>query len=188
MFEKFTEGAREVVLGAARHADDAPDHRVGERELLFSLLDRTGTTAAGVLARLGAHDRRPAIERDLADIRRRGGLSRQDTEALAGLGIDVGQIVERVERTHGVGALAGARPGPRRRWFPKHRPFSAEAKAVLVRSLRIAGGRGEKRIGDEHILLALTARPSPITHVLADHGVTYVDVERALEGATRGGR
>lgn len=188
MFEKFTPGARDVVLGAVRHAEEASAAKVGERELLLALLDRTGTTAAGVLAALGAHDHRPAIERDLAEVRRRGGLTSQDAEALAGLGIDVEEIVARVEATHGAGALALAGPAPRRRWFPAHRPFSPEAKAVLVRSLRIATGRGEKAIGDQHILLALTARPSAVTHVLADHGVTYVDVERILDGREPRGR
>ncbi|MCP9207278.1 Clp protease N-terminal domain-containing protein [Streptomyces sp. NEAU-Y11] len=185
MFERFTGSAREVVHGAVQHAQRAGSPTVGEPELLLALLDRTGSPAATVLAGLGAHRRRASIERSLAEVRRRGGLSDADTEALAGLGIDVGEIVARVEEAHGVGALAatgpGARFGLRRSGRGGRRPFAPEAKSVLERSLRIAVGRGDRSIGDEHLLLALLARPGVAAHVLADHEVTYVRAERALD-------
>ncbi|NUS87273.1 MAG: peptidase, partial [Streptomyces sp.] len=79
-------------------------------------------------------------------------------------------------------ALAGPAEPTRRRGRPLRRPFAREAKSVLERSLRISLGRGDKYIGDEHLLLALTARPGVAAHVLADHGVTYVQVERFLAG------
>ncbi|MBU3869867.1 peptidase [Streptomyces sp. 4503] len=154
--------------------------------------DRKGSPAAEVLTALGAHGRRASIERALAEVRRRGGITGADVEALAGLGIDVDEIVARVEEAHGVGALATAgsttdsAPGaasaraPRRGRRPLRRPFSREAKSVLERSLRIALARGDKYIGDEHLLLALTASPGVAAHVLADHDVTYIQVERAL--------
>jgi ATP-dependent Clp protease ATP-binding subunit ClpA len=59
-------------------------------------------------------------------------------------------------------------------------PFSREAKDVLVKSLRIATARRDRRIGDEHILLALTAGPGVVAEVLADHGVTHAGVDRVL--------
>ncbi|MET7902372.1 Clp protease N-terminal domain-containing protein [Streptomyces sp. NPDC005355] len=183
MFERFTTSAREVVRGAVRHAEDTGSDTVGEAELLLALLDRTGSPAADALAALGAHGRRDSIERALAEVRRRGGISNADAEALAGLGMDVGEIVARVEEAHGVGALAtGGAPArtPRRGKRPPRRPFAREAKSVLERSLRIALARGDKHIGDEHLLLSLTARPGIAAHVLADHDVTYVQVERAL--------
>ncbi|MFE9003871.1 Clp protease N-terminal domain-containing protein [Streptomyces sp. NPDC007875] len=161
--------------------------------------DRKGSPAAEILTALGAHGRRASIERALAEVRRRGGITGADVEALAGLGIDVDEIVARVEEAHGVGALAtaGSTPGstpesasaraPRRGRRPLRRPFSREAKSVLERSLRIALARGDKHIGDEHLLLALTARPGVAAHVLADHDVTYIQVERALSvRATKG--
>ncbi|MET7761776.1 Clp protease N-terminal domain-containing protein [Streptomyces sp. NPDC005393] len=182
MFERFTTSGREVVRGAVRHAEDTGSDTVGEAELLLALLDRTGSPAADALAALGAHGRRDSIARALAEVRRRGGISNADAEALAGLGIDVGEIVARVEEAHGVGALAtGGTPGrPRRGKRPLRRPFAREAKSVLERSLRIALARGDKHIGDEHLLLSLTARPGVAAHVLADHDVTYVQIERAL--------
>lgn len=178
MFERFTTSAREVVRGAVRQADETGGATVGEPELLLALLDRTNTPAGHVLTTLGATARRASIARALADVRRRGGISPADAEALAGLGIDVDAVVSRVEEEHGVGALAATRRRRRSR-----ARFDPEAKSVLERSLRIALGRGDKHIGDEHLLLALLARPGVAANVLADHDVTYVQAERAL--ATR---
>ncbi|MFG2577956.1 Clp protease N-terminal domain-containing protein [Streptomyces malaysiensis] len=191
MFERFTTSAREVVRGAVQHAVDTRAEAVGEAELLLALLDRTGSPAAEVLTALGAHGRRASIERSLAEVRRRGGITGADAEALAGLGIDVDEIVARVEEAHGVGALAaaGSTPAraPRRGRRLARRPFSREARSVLERSLRMAVARGDKHIGDEHLLLSLTARPGVAAHVLADHDVTYIQVERALTTrATKG--
>lgn len=53
---------------------------------------------------------------------------------------------------------------------------------MLEKSLRIAVARRERTIGDEHILLALTARPGVPAEVLADHGVTYESVTRVIGG------
>ncbi|MFD4214932.1 Clp protease N-terminal domain-containing protein, partial [Streptomyces sindenensis] len=115
----------------------------------------------------------------------RGGLTRADTEALAGLGIDVGAIVSRVEETHGEGALDAGRGG-RRWWWSGHRPFTPGAKTVLENSLRAALGRGDRFIGEEHLLLALTAKPGSVADVLAEHGATRTAVLRALYGSDDG--
>jgi ATP-dependent Clp protease ATP-binding subunit ClpA len=183
MFERFTGPARNVVRRAAERADQAGDANVGDEHMLAALLDAQGTQAAMVLAAIGFAAGRDEIDRSLAEARRRGGISRSDAEALAGLGIDVGEIVARVEETHGKGALAVT--GRRRRLWPfgtrpTHTPFTAGAKQVLEQSLRQALARGDKYIGDEHILLALTARPGVVADVLADHGVTTMTVLRAL--------
>ncbi|KPI02739.1 Clp domain protein [Actinobacteria bacterium OK074] len=112
MFERFTEDARAVVAGAITHCERAGDREVGEAHLLLALLDREGSRAAFALAALGSADlgdparRREAVARDLAEARRRGGLTRADADALSGLGIDLAEIVSRVEEAHGEGALA----------------------------------------------------------------------------------
>ncbi|AXG80212.1 Clp protease N-terminal domain-containing protein [Streptomyces paludis] len=184
MFERFTEGARAVVTGAVGHAERTGADTVTEEHLLLGLLDRRGTRAAFAFAALGIEDRRDSVVRALADARRRGGLSQADARALAGIGIDLGEIVARVEREHGEGAL---RSGRRRgRPWTGHRPFAPEAKAVLVDALRIARGRGDRQIGDGHLLLALVSRPGVVAEVLADHGATYTTVERAMYGAASG--
>ncbi|MEU9007746.1 Clp protease N-terminal domain-containing protein, partial [Streptomyces sp. NPDC048551] len=120
MFERFTHGARDAVTGAVDEARRAGAATVTEEHLLLALVDR------GVLDPLGVD--REALGTRLAESRRRGGMSRADQEALAGLGIDLDEIVSRVEETHGEGALAA--PAPRRR--------------TLAASLRSALGRPER--------------------------------------------
>lgn len=182
MFERFTRGARDVVAGAVEHSERQDADSVDDGHLLLALLDRKGTRAAFVLAALGADRRREDIVRALTEWRRRGGLSQAETDALAGLGIDVDEIVSRVEETHGAGALSGA--GTRQRkglaaWIG-HRSFTPASKDTLERALRIATARRERSIGDEHILLALTTSPGVVYEVLADHGVTRASAERVL--------
>ncbi|CAM5726826.1 hypothetical protein SBADM41S_09146 [Streptomyces badius] len=43
---------------------------------------------------------------------------------------------------------------------------------MLENSLRVALGRGDRFIGEEHLLLALTAKPGSVADVLAEHGAT----------------
>ncbi|MFE1177543.1 Clp protease N-terminal domain-containing protein [Streptomyces sp. NPDC058773] len=178
MFEKFTAAARAVVRGAAEQADRTGSGTVGEPELLLALLERTDSPAAAVLTALGVRERRESVAQALAEVRRRGGVSTADAVALAGMGIDVDAIVARVEEAHGAGALAAGGTAGRRRMRP---PFTVEAKGVLQRALRSAAGRGDRHIGDEHLLLALATRPGPAAAVLADHGVTYDAVVRLLD-------
>jgi ATP-dependent Clp protease ATP-binding subunit ClpA len=183
MFERFTKDARAVVLGAVDHAERSHADEVTEEHLLLALLDRTGSRASFALAALGLAeaDRRDSVGRALAEARRRGGLSRADADALSGLGIELSEIVSRVEEAHGVGALESGRKGGGRR-RSGHRPFTRDAKDVLTRSLRAAHAHRDRRIGDEHLLLALTTRPGVLAEVLADHGVTYEALERVLYG------
>ncbi|NML51494.1 peptidase [Streptomyces sp. R302] len=178
MFERFTKAARGVVKGAAEHAERGGAEAVTAEHLLLALLDREGTRAAGVLGRLCPAERRGALVAALGEARRRAGLSRADSEALAELGIDVGAIVARVEEAHGTGALSGRRRGSGRR------PFSREAKAVLEKSLRVALARKEREIGDEHLLLALTTNGGVVAETLTDHGVTYGAVEAELAASS----
>ncbi|MFD7295458.1 Clp protease N-terminal domain-containing protein [Streptomyces sp. NPDC059897] len=178
MFERFTKGARDVVKGAVVRAEEERAERVDEGHMLLALLDGRGTRGAFVLGALGAdtEERRTSMGRALALARRRAGLSQADAEALAGLGIDVEEIVSRVEQAHGEGALTG------KRRLGGRRPFSREAKAVLESSLRAALAHGDRSIGDEHVLLALASRPGIVSEVLAEHGVSTSAVERVLYG------
>ncbi|MGW0531614.1 Clp protease N-terminal domain-containing protein [Streptomyces sp. NPDC003032] len=198
MFERFTKDARAVVLGAVEHAERGSADSVDGGHMLLALLDREASRGSFALASLGAARHRDSIEEALSGARRRGGLSQADTDALAGLGIDVAEFVSRVEETHGEGALAGGggkagkvgkagKGGGKagRAWFGRV-PFSREAKDALVKSLRIATARRDRRIGDEHILLALTVRPGVVAEVLADHGVTHASVDRVLHGGAAG--
>ncbi|MEU2901977.1 Clp protease N-terminal domain-containing protein [Streptomyces globisporus] len=181
MFERFTRGARATVKGAVAQAERAGAGSVTEEHLLLALLEQEGGRAAFAVTALGLHDRRASLDAAFAEARRRGGLTKADTDALAGIGIDLGAIVSRVEGAHGEGALDADRRG--RRWWSGHRPFTPGAKTVLENALRVALGRGDRFIGEEHLLLALTAKPGVVADVLADHGATYTAVQRALYGS-----
>ncbi|AQS67585.1 Clp protease N-terminal domain-containing protein [Streptomyces pactum] len=182
MFERFTKDARDVVQGAVEYAEGARAQTVDAEHLLLALLDREGSRASFALSALGAGERKGAVRRALAEARRRAGLSQAETDALAGLGIDVSEIVARVEEAHGVGAMSGGRKG--KRWWSGHRGFSKGAKGVLEQALRVAVARRDRHIGDEHILLALTVRPGVPAEVLADHGVTHESLLRVLGEGT----
>ncbi|MEU2585699.1 Clp protease N-terminal domain-containing protein [Streptomyces avermitilis] len=181
MFERFTKDARAVVTGAVEHCERAREEAVDGAHLLLALLDREASRGSFALASLGLAGRRTEVERALSEARRRGGLSRADAEALTGLGIDLTEIVSRVEEAHGAGALAVGGTGGGRRGSGR-RPFTRGAKDLLTESLRIAIAHRDRHIGDEHLLLALTARPGVPAEVLADHGVTYEAVTRVLYG------
>ncbi|MFI0009071.1 Clp protease N-terminal domain-containing protein [Streptomyces globisporus] len=185
MFERFTRGARATVKGAVAQAERAGAGSVTEEHLLLALLEQEGGRAAFAVTALGLHDRRASLDAAFAEARRRGGLTKADTDALAGIGIDLGAIVSRVEGAHGEGALDADRRG--RRWWSGHRPFTPGAKTVLENALRVALGRGDRFIGEEHLLLALTAKPGVVADVLADHGATYTAVQRALYGSVADG-
>ncbi|WP_328844741.1 Clp protease N-terminal domain-containing protein [Streptomyces sp. NBC_00258] len=188
MFERFTKDARAVVLGAVDHAERLHAETVEEQHVLLALLDREASRASFALMSLGLAERKESVEQALADARRRGGLSRADADALSGLGINVSEIVSRVEEAHGEGALrsGGTRAGRGRGWWSGlvggHRPFAQGAKDLLTESLRMALAQRDRYIGDEHLLLALAARPGVPAEVLADHGVTYASLRRVLYG------
>lgn len=184
MFERFTKEARAAVAGAVTFSQGA-GRVASPRNTCCSLLDQDSGRAAFALAALGVTDRRASLQAALGEARRLGGLTKADTQALAGLGIDVGEIVARIEEEHGEGALA--QDGRVRRSRSGRRPLTAGAKGVLEGSLRIAVGRGDRFIGGEHLLLALVARPGVVADVLAEHGASYATVERALYGAGREG-
>ncbi|WP_328378631.1 peptidase [Streptomyces sp. NBC_00440] len=183
MFERFTQGARDVVSGAAGYAGSAGDPRITEEHLLMALLDARGTKASFVLSSLGVTGRREQLTGALADARRRGGMSQADTDALAGLGIDVDEIVGRIEEEHGRGALAAGGATVR----TLRRTLTPGAKETLRIALRTAVAHRERHLGDEHLLLALIERRGVAADTLAACGVSYEGVERVLRGSGRRG-
>lgn len=185
MFERFSEAARTVVREAVDRARLAGAPAVTEEHLLLALLEREGTRASFALKSLGLEgERGKALYEDLDRARRRGGLSREDEEALAGIGIDLTAIVSRVEDVHGEGALASGAAGPGRGLLGGRRlSFSRNARSVLERSLRETLAGRERTIGDEHLLLGLLSLSGPVPEILAGHGVTGDAVRRVLYGS-----
>jgi len=178
MFERFTEEARAVTVGADRHAAALRHGWIGTEHLLLALLDDDGRGAARVLAAHGVSGpwARGEVERIV-------GLGEPDldAEALATLGIDLDAVRERVERTFGPGALA-RRPRRRRSAaVASRRPFTPRAKKALELSLREAVARGDAFIGAEHLLLGLLREGDGVAaRILAERGVTREAVLAAL--------
>ena len=79
-----------------------------------------------------------------------------------------------------MGAMSGDRKD--KGWWSGRRTFGRGARQVLETSLRTAVAHGDRHIGDEHILLALTERPGVPAEVLVGHGVTHEQLIRLLYG------
>ncbi len=177
MFERFSHEARAAIVGAQSEAKRDGAGEITTTHLLSALSADPATTAATVLTE---HDvSADTITEDRHAMRRRAGLSSEDVSALGVLGIDIEQVVERVERTHGEYALAGG--PPRRGLFSGHRPFASETKQVLEQSLREAVELCDRQIGTEHLLLALVRQPGPARDLLARRGLDHPGVRREVE-------
>jgi ATP-dependent Clp protease ATP-binding subunit ClpA len=175
MFERFTHDARAVVVEAQARARESGSAHIDPLHLLAGLFrSPSGSTRTLLIG----FDLSPGdLAEDLERVRRRGGMSDSDAEVLGEFGIDVEQIVERVEQLHGKGVLAGGVRQGRR----GHIPFSPESKKTLEQSLRQALDIGDKHIGEEHLLLALSAMPGPAADVLGRHGIDQAAIRSALQ-------
>ena len=164
MFERFTKSARAVVERAAQDAAELGAERVGPEHLLLGV----AATDGGVLDRLGLGH--PVLRAELE--RTGGGL---DADALAAIGIDLGEVVRRAEASFGAGALRGR--GGRTRFAPK-------AKKALELSLREAIALGDRGIGAEHVLLGVLRDPGePVRGMLERHGHSPGSVREAVRAA-----
>lgn len=131
MFERFTRSARAVVRAAVGEAERRGDHYVGNEHLLVGL----------VLAPSAAV--RQAVGFSVDELR--AGLNELDQAALTSAGIAVEPAP----------ADSPTRQFGRRR----HRPFTGGAKQVLKGALDEAVALGDRHLGPEHMLLAMTQRP-----------------------------
>lgn len=148
MFERFTQSAREVVSRASMYALETTASQTRPEHLLQALLDQPACLALNVLEEMGAP---PARIRETLERERRhhvDGLDAEDAEALQAIGIDLDEVVRRIDRN-----LGGMRPGREAR---SRKPrFSRPAKKVLELALREALRLRHNYIGSEHILLGL---------------------------------
>jgi ATP-dependent Clp protease ATP-binding subunit ClpA len=179
MFERFTNGARDAVVGAQRHAVALDHGWIGTEHLLLGLLDDRDGRAARILERWAVDGdwARAEVERIVG--RGEPGL---DADALATLGIDLDAVRERVERTFGAGALSGSRRCRRGLWRGAAVPFTPRAKKALELSLREAIAMGDDHIGAEHVLLGLVREGDGVaSRILRSRGVDRAAVRAALE-------
>jgi ATP-dependent Clp protease ATP-binding subunit ClpA len=177
MFERFTRNARVVVIGAQEVAHRHGATEVRPAHLLESLASKDGTLAMQVLAGLGAPgDEVRRVVRGFGS-QYSGVLDAEDAEALRLLGIDLDDVIRRIDQDLNDGC------GP----IPKGRKrFSPESKKVLELSLREALRLGDTFIGTEHVLLGLIRTGDrTVLETLAAFDLDPADVRRAVAEADR---
>ncbi len=186
MFERFTSGAREVVVQAQRQARDLGHAPIGTEHLLLALLQGDHDDhATSILADSGVSlARTRSLLQDLWRCDQLMGPA--DAGLLDSIGIDLHQVRRQVEAAFGPGALDrgaqadGKRP-PRRHRPIDHIPFSPRAKKVLELSLRESLALRQRHIGPEHILLGLLREGQGLAaRVLVSQDVDVVDLRRRL--------
>jgi ATP-dependent Clp protease ATP-binding subunit ClpA len=181
MFERFTRGARDVIVRAQVEARYLGDGQIGTEHLLLGVLASTGA-AASALEESGLD--LSVVRATVPVIARKTSFTGEpDPDALATIGIDIDEIRRSVEEAFGPGALestkaAKARAGRRPR---RHIPFSAHAKQALEYALREALALKHREIGPEHLLLgALRNSEATASAVLREAGADPAEVRRAL--------
>jgi ATP-dependent Clp protease ATP-binding subunit ClpA len=165
MAGKFTSSASAVIADALQRARAQGTSRIGEEHMLAALLDNPDSQP--LLGGIGGPEQAAAVWAEVARARRRGGLSAGERQALAGLGIDLDEVVARVEARLGEGALS---PTPAR--GGRRVSMSREVVSGLTAAQRQKSARGDRRTTARHLLLGLLAQPGPLADALAARGIT----------------
>ena len=178
MLERFTKRARTAVVAARGEAQTRRAASVRAHHLLLALTHDPQCLAMTVLVSRGATaDRlRAAVEQQASVV---GDLDQGDVDALAAIGIDVDEVLQRL----GADAPPSQDSEGRRRRIP----FSNEARKTLELALREARALKHDHIGTEHVLLGLLRdRRTPASAALSACDVGYDDVRTAVVEALRG--
>lgn len=145
MFERFTGPARDAVQAAKTYAAESSASEVRPEHLLMAILDNQGCLATRVLEGLGAPAVDVRAELDRRRARYGDGLDEDDAEALATIGIDLDEVLHRIERNLGGLHRRVGRSG-----------FSRSSRKALELALREAIALRHNYIGTEHLLLGLS--------------------------------
>jgi ATP-dependent Clp protease ATP-binding subunit ClpA len=186
MFERFTTGARELVVGAQAEARALGHSWIGTEHLLLSAVADPDSPVTRTLAAIGlSHDAvRAQVVSEIDD-------QGDDEAALRDLGIDLGEVRRRVEERFGPDALerAGEHVGGGSWWRRRkaarlasggHIPFTRAARKALELSLREALAVGSKEIRVEHIVLGTMRADAMAAKVAARLGAAPKDVRRVV--------
>lgn len=184
MFERFTRGAREVVVGAQTAAHDLGHDWIGSEHLLLSVISRPEDEVAHALWDLGL-----TAEKVTAALREELGEHEDDATALRDLGINLEDVRRRVEERFGPGSLdRRAGSGRARRGLPsrlrrgrqRHVPFTAEGKKVLELALREALPSRSREITVGHVVLGILRGGGMATRILTRANVFPGDARRVV--------
>lgn len=170
---RFAETARAAVASAMGAAQQDGSAEIREEHLLSAVLD--SAIGARVLAPLGDTEERAQALEDIARLRRSGGYTAEQRDALSAYGLDLDELVSQVESQLGEGVLDERTR--RRSGGPK---LSAGAVAVIERAAREADDDGSSRVDVTHLALGLAASRGVVGDILAGHGLTVVAVQTAI--------
>ena len=178
MAGKFGSSAGAVIADALVRARAEGTSRIEEEHLFAALL--ASSDSGPLLGRLGGPGESEAVRAQVREARRRGGLTAGEEQALAGLGIDLDEVVARAEAQLGAGALdSGSIPARRSR----RASISPEAVAAVNAAQRQKAARGDRQTTARHLLLGLLAQPGLLTDALAARGITLAGVLQAMDAA-----
>lgn len=185
MPRKLSSSAAAVIADAVARAQAEGSTEVREEHLFAALL--SDPDGRRLLGGLGGPEGAEAVRAEVQRARRSAGIGAREQEALAELGIDVDELVARVEARLGEGALDATRTSPRRRG---RLSMSSEALAVLGTAHKQKRARGDREFTAPHLVLGLVAAPGPFADALNARGITVTGVTEALgtEGARGGGQ
>jgi ATP-dependent Clp protease ATP-binding subunit ClpA len=175
MFERFTKPARRVVEQSFRHAELATAAEVRPEHLLGAMLDEEESLAVRVLDQLGAPVE--SLRAELTRLRTAyvDGLDAEDAEALRAIGIDLDEVVRRIDRNLGGGTTRPSRP-----------KLARSSKKVLQLALREAIALRHNYIGTEHLLLGMVREGDRVVaDTLAAFDIEPGVLRRALADAVR---
>ena len=173
MLERFTAPSRELAQRAVEIAAETRATETRPEHLFAALVWDDGCLAMRVVADLGATSERLHAELDPRRARYVDGLDDDDARALASIGIDLAEVVGRLD---GDGALRGRRR-PR---------FARASKKVLELALREAVAMHHTSIGTEHVLLGLVRQgDATVRDTLEACGVDAGELRSAIAGAVR---
>jgi ATP-dependent Clp protease ATP-binding subunit ClpA len=201
MFERFTEPARFVVMGARAEAQAFGHPVVGTQHLLLRLLDPLAGVSAQVLDGAGVTRAQVLDGIDQLAGRPDVALGPADAEALRSIGIDLDAVLGAIGTSFGPAALDRLRDdgrlGRRRRLGrPTDRRsdriganlgrlvFAQRSKKVLELALREAIRLDHRYIGTEHLLLGLLREGDGLAaQILVENGQSLADLRQRTESA-----
>lgn len=158
--KRLSPDAKVLLLAATSEAAALRAEQVGGEHILLACLSFRGSLAADYLADAGVDRLRIATLLNPADEDAGVVFDDSDAEALAGLGIDLPQVLLRLEENVGSPAREAARP--RRRPGPprRSRRFADCASSTVKRAAVEAATLKSKSVEPTHVLLSALREPS----------------------------
>jgi Clp amino terminal domain, pathogenicity island component len=174
---EISSSAGAVIADALVRARAEGTSRIGEDHLFAALL--ANPDSRPLLGRLGGPEQAGAVWAEVRQARRRGGLTVGEQQALAGLGIDLDEVVARVEARLGEGALDATRASARR---GRRVSMSPGTVAVMNAAQRQKAARGDRNTTARHLVLGLLAQPGLFADALAARGITLATALETMDG------